>query len=138
MHHVNILAGTGDGTAEHLIMQTSLVVWTDEEKLICRDSNSAANHPNVCIPCIFLVCFSPLAISEMNFPLVDRAAVEKGQKYLRAWILRPWSKMLKFQKALTSAFSSSLGTLSVVSLSVKQNRNKNETHAVLSIVTNSS
>lgn len=74
----------------------------------------------------------------MNIPLVDRAAVEKGQKYLRAWILRPWSKLLKIQKALTSAFSSSLGTLSVVSLSVKQIRNKNETHAVLSIVTNSS
>lgn len=40
MHHVNILAGTGDGTAEHFIVQTNLVVWTDEEKLICRDSNS--------------------------------------------------------------------------------------------------
>lgn len=32
MHHINKLAGTVDGFAEHLTMQINLVVWTDEEE----------------------------------------------------------------------------------------------------------
>lgn len=57
--------------------------------------------------------------------------MEKGAEQFGTLFLRTSSAVLKIQKILTSTFSSSLGTLSVVSLSVKQNRTKNETQAIL-------
>lgn len=38
------------------------------------------NHPTVCLPRTFLVCFSPPAIIKMNTPLVDRLTNGEGEK----------------------------------------------------------
>lgn len=42
MHHINEVAGTVNGSPEHLIMQINLlVVWTEEEERTFRDIHSA-------------------------------------------------------------------------------------------------
>lgn len=64
--------------------------------------------------------------------------MEKGAEHFRTLLLRTCSTVLKIQKTITSTFSSSLGTLSVVSLSVKQNKTKLETQVILPAAAKSS
>lgn len=86
MHHINKLAGTVDGSPEHLIMQINLpVVWTDEEERTCRDIYPGTTiqmpvflEPSCSNACLPWTSFSPPAIIKMDTPLTDRVANWEG------------------------------------------------------------